>query len=98
MCLPARRSSKPMRAYWILGALFLVGAPSAVVFAQDLLEPFALDNADTLPRNVRNPHFITIFGSTTSRYGSGGAIEGLGEPLNKLVTWKDVLQETEDEG
>lgn len=64
--------------------------------AGDLNAPFALDTADTLPANVRNPRFIDIFASVSSRFSDSGSKEGLGQPLNKIVTGRDVLTEQED--
>lgn len=81
---------------FVLFCLQLALAGSSIASAGDLNPPFTLDTADTLPANIRNPRFINIFGSVTSRFGAGGTTEGLGQQLNKITTGADVLKEQED--
>ncbi|MGK5084227.1 hypothetical protein WDW37_13105 [Bdellovibrionota bacterium FG-1] len=64
--------------------------------AADLKTPFALETAATLPAGIRNPRFIDVFTSITSKFTDTGGTEPLGNPLNKVVTWNDVLNAQED--
>jgi hypothetical protein len=83
----------------LIGSLSIAASlTGSVASAQNLNSPFSLDTADTLPRNVRSPRFINVFGSTTERFANAGTLEGLGAQLNKLVLWKDVIREQEDDG
>jgi hypothetical protein len=64
--------------------------------ALDLNPPLALETAETLPKNVRNPRFIDLFASLTSKFGDDGIVEGLGAPLVKQVAVRDMAHEQED--
>ena len=77
--------------------LFLILACGSAV-AGDLKTPISLENAATLPAGVRNPRFINVFAWVGTRFSDSGGTEPLGQALNKVVTWKDVLDAQKDSG
>jgi hypothetical protein len=76
--------------------LVLAAAITAPAFAGDLVAPPALDTAQVLPAGVRNPRFLDVFVTIDSKFGGGGALEPLGQPLDKPITWADVLKTQPD--
>jgi hypothetical protein len=82
------------------GLLALVAATVVLTCparAGDLKTPFALETSATLPKGVRNPRFINVFSSIGTRFADNGAGEPLGNSLNKIVTWNDLLAAQEDD-
>lgn len=87
--------TRSRKQFSILVLASLISGSAA--FAQNLNSPFSLDTAETLPRNVRSPRFINVFGLTSERFAGDGQSEDLGAQLNKLVLWGDVIREQEDD-
>jgi hypothetical protein len=87
--------TRSRKQFSILVLASLISGSAA--YAQNLNSPFSLDTAETLPRNVRSPRFINVFGLTEERFAGDGQTEGLGAQLNKLVLWSDVIRDQEDD-
>lgn len=73
-----------------LGLAILLGA-NAPGHAANLLAPFEIENANTLPSGVRNPRFKNLFLSIDSKFDSVGIAQPLAKTSNKLVTFGDIL-------
>lgn len=80
------------RMFWpnLLGLVVCV--LGSLSHAMDLRAPFELENAKTLPAKIRNPRFKNVFTSITGRFDGTGSELPLGNKLNKVVTWNDVLE------
>jgi hypothetical protein len=76
----------------LLGAVCI----GSSALAGDLKTPPALENTATLPAGVRNPRFVNVFTWIGSRFADDGHLEPLGNTLNKVVTWRDVIDAQED--
>lgn len=70
--------------------VFLLAFFTSVVRA-DVSAPLGLEDTDTLPKNIRNPRFLMVFTQVESKFGSDGSVEPLGKPLNKTVSWNDII-------
>ncbi len=65
--------------------------------ALDLTAPMVFESARVLPPGVRNPRFMNVFMSIDSRFNGGGGREPLGTPLNKTVSWGEVMNVQDNE-
>lgn len=65
---------------------------SQLVHALDLTSPVLLENTLVLPEGVRNPRFINVFMSMDARFNGVGTPEPLGNPINRVVRWGDLIQ------
>lgn len=82
-----------MRFNPIVGGVALAGAVAGTgAYAADLKAPFELETAQVLPSGVRNPRFKNLFMSVEDKFNGAGAVEPLGQKLNKRVSWGDILQ------
>jgi hypothetical protein len=73
----------------LLFTAFLMGAAA---HAADLKAPFELETTKVLPKKVRNPRIKNLFMDVTSRYNGIGQLEPLGQKLNKVVTFNDLVE------
>lgn len=90
-----------MKKQWFMfqtGLMLVAGVSPGAVMAGDLKTPIALENTATLPAGVRNPRFINVFAWVGTRFADDGGVEPLGQPLNKVVTWRDVLEAQKESG
>lgn len=65
--------------------------------AANLVSPFDVDSAKVLPKNVRNPRFKSIFMEPTGKFNKTGMDQPLGTPLNKTLTWNDIIEGQDNE-
>src|SRR5690606_35764354 len=87
-----RRMKKLMLMLALSGAA-LTGAGAE---AANLTAPFELENTAVLPPGVRNPRFKNIFMPLEAKFGAQGLVEPLGKPLNKVVTFQDLIDAQAD--
>lgn len=71
--------------------LFAFLLSSIGIARADVSAPLGLEDTDTLPQNIRNPRFMVVFTQVDSKFGDDGTVEPLGKPLNKTVSWNDVI-------
>ncbi len=78
-------------------SLSLLLASSEPTLASDLKAPFELETSQVLPPKIRNPRFKWLLMDVGSRFNGEGEAEPLGQRLNKVVTWANILdaQKTE---
>jgi hypothetical protein len=78
---------------YAVSGMFMTGLIQAKrAVALDLSAPFLLETAQVLPQNVGNPRFVNLFMSVDSKFNGSGSIEPLGNRLNRVITWSDVIQ------
>lgn len=65
--------------------------------AADLRSSFDFENSLVLPSGVRNPRFKNLIMSMDERITGEGLVQPLGNRLNKVVTWGDVLDAQDDD-
>lgn len=65
---------------------------SAIAYCGNLAPPYALESTQVLPEGVRNPRFLSVHRHMNTRFSENGLAEPLGQRLNKVVTWKKVLE------
>ena len=58
--------------------------------------PFGFNSTAVLPKNVRGLTVAGVASSVTSKFNDTGAIVGLGNDLNRNVTWQDLIDGEDD--
>lgn len=71
---------------WTIAAL----AAAQSAHGANLTAPFDLENSAVLPPMVRNPRFKLILMNPEMKYSDSGTVIGLGDKLNKAVTFADL--------
>src|SRR5690554_2887656 len=84
------RNAKPSKLTLALAlsGIVLAGAEAE---AGNLTAPFELETTAVLPSGVRNPRFKNIFMPLEQKYGADASVVPLGKPLNKVVTFQDLI-------
>lgn len=76
---------------------FLILISFTFLDAADLTSPFTFDNAQVLPSGVRNFRFFNFYMTMQNRFDRTGTGRiGMGDRLNKPVTWNDIYQQSDD--
>lgn len=85
--------------FFRIGLVFAGVLTAGSALAADLKAPFELETSQVLPPGVRNPRIKNLFMSVENRFNGTGAAEPLGQKLNKVITWGDILaaQDTDDD-
>ncbi len=79
----------------VLSTLLTLSLASSV-FAGSVKAPFTYSNTGVLPKNVRSVTVGGIASEVKNTYDNSGAIVGLGNALNKQITWLDLLDGEDD--
>ncbi|MGE0615522.1 MAG: hypothetical protein AB7P04_07765 [Bacteriovoracia bacterium] len=79
--------------YGIVG--LMAGITGAVspwsVLAANLTAPVDLESSAVLPENVRSPQFKNVYMAPEEKFDGSGSVVPLGQPLNKTVSWQDII-------
>ncbi|HTL11159.1 MAG TPA: hypothetical protein VL588_01645 [Bdellovibrionota bacterium] len=81
-----------LKASMALGLGVIAAAQSGPAMAANLTAPFDIENTAVLPKGVRNPRFKNIMIPLETKFNDNGVVEPLGQPLNKRVTWNDIVE------
>lgn len=73
-------------------SVFFVMLMPSLLQAANLQVPFELENADVLPAHVGNPRLKSFSTVVDTKYNGSGNIESLSTPLNRTLSWQDVLK------
>ena len=77
-----------MKKIIMLGMCLGLGA----AYAGDLKAPFSLPSAKVLPKGVRNLSYKNVMASAENKYGANGENISVANPLNKNITFADVIK------
>ncbi len=80
-----------VKCQWIVMCAFSVIGLVTLADASDIKAPFELESSQVLPRGIRNPRFKNLFMQVDSKYNGLGVVEPLGQKLNKVVSWNDIV-------
>jgi len=69
---------------------------AGTVYAGSVKAPFTYNSTAVLPKNVRNVTIGGIASEVQNTYNNGGDVVGLGDALNKEITWLDLLEGEDD--
>lgn len=75
----------------IVGTFLVHFFNSKQVMALDLTAPYYIETAQVLPAGVWDPQFLNVAMSIDSRFDGAGQVQPLGAPLNKNLTWQDLI-------
>lgn len=79
----------------LLSTILVLGLSSAS-YAGSIKAPFSYNSTTVMPRNVRTLSFNGIASEVKNKYDNNGTIVGLGNDLNKQISWNDLLEGEND--